>query len=381
MSRGNEQAAWVEDDRRGAVLVCSWRDRGHPDAGGAEVYLDEATRGLAARGWEVTVATASYPGGAADEVVDGVRTVRRGGRLGVYVWAAVAYLRGTFGAPDVIVDVQNGIPFWATLWSRRPVVVLHHHAHREQWRALFGDVIGRIGWWIESVLAPRLQRRARWITVSAASRDDLLSVGVPADRIDVVHNGTRALARDGVTTSATPRLIVLGRLVPHKRVELAIDAVAELVDEFPGLTLDVVGGGEWHDDIVAHAAAAGVADRVTMHGHVDEERKRRLLGAAWVHALPSVKEGWGLVVVEAASLGVPTVAFAEAGGVRGSIRDGTTGLLADDQAEFVAGIRTLLGDSEMRAAMGTAARDHAETFTWTASTDAFATALDRAIRA
>lgn len=363
-----------------SVLVCSWRDRDHPDAGGAEVYLDEVTRGLARRGWQVTVATAAYPGAADDEVVDGVRTVRRGGRLGVYAWASIAYLRGTFGAPDVIVDVQNGIPFWATVWSRRPVVVLHHHAHREQWRALFGDVVGRIGWWIESRIAPRVQRRARWVTVSSASRQDLLSLGVPAERIDVVHNGTNALVRGDVAPSPSPRVVVLGRLVPHKRVELAIDAVATLADEFPGLTLDVVGGGEWHDDIVAHAARAGVADRVTLHGHVDEERKRQLLASAWVHALPSVKEGWGLAVVEAASLGVPTVAFAEAGGVRGSIVDGATGVLADDQDGFVAGLRDLLADPDRREQMGDAAREHAAGFSWDAAVDAFAAALQRAIR-
>jgi phosphohistidine swiveling domain-containing protein len=73
---------------------------------------------------------------------------------------------------------------------------------------------------------------------------------------------------------------------------------------------------------VAHAASAGVTDRVTFHGLVDDGRKVQLLATAWVLALPSQKEGWGLVVMEAASLGVPTVAFASAGGVRESVVDG-----------------------------------------------------------
>jgi glycosyltransferase involved in cell wall biosynthesis len=92
--------------------------------------------------------------------------------------------------------------------------------------------------------------------------------------------------------SPRPSVVVLGRLVPHKRVELAIDAIAAL----PGATLTVVGHGYWEPQLRTYAERLGVGDAVTFTGYVDDVTKHRLLAAAWVHALPSVKEGWSLAV-------------------------------------------------------------------------------------
>ena len=146
----------------------------------------------------------------------------------------------------------------------------------------------------------------------------------------IIHNGTDAVADADAERSPLPRIIVLGRLVPQKRVELALDAVAALREQVPGLHLDVVGSGWWEPQLREHVAALGLEDDVTFHGHVSETEKHRLLARAWVHAMPSLKEGWGLVVVEAGVHGTPTVAFRSAGGPADSIVDGETGLLVDD---------------------------------------------------
>ena len=122
-----------------------------------------------------------------------------------------------------------------------------------------------------------------------------------------------------------PRVVVLGRLVPQKRVEIALDAVATLRTRVPGLHLDVVG----HRLVGAPPARARRRARargdVTFHGHVSEAEKHQLLARAWVHAMPSLKEGWGLVVVEAGVHGTPTVAFRSAGGPADSIATGRPG--------------------------------------------------------
>ena len=82
---------------------------------------------------------------------------------------------------------------------------------------------------------------------------------------------------------------------------------------------------------------------------------------------PSLKEGWGLTIVEAAVRGTPTVAFRAAGGVAEALVDGETGLLADDEEDFVAKVRALLTDTDRRPEMGEAAREHAASFTWPAA--------------
>lgn len=150
-----------------------------------------------------------------------------------------------------------------------------------------------------------------------------------------------------------------------------MDAVASLRGSFPGLRLHLVGEGWWGPRLDAYIARAGAGDLVVRHGHVDEQTKADLLATAWVLAMPSVKEGWCLAVVEAASVGTPAVAYRRAGGVTESILDGRTGLVVDDQAELTGAIARLLSDDELRAGMGTAARERAAGFTWMASADAF----------
>jgi glycosyltransferase involved in cell wall biosynthesis len=125
-----------------------------------------------------------------------------------------------------------------------------------------------------------------------------------------------------------------------------------------------------------------VEDLVDFTGQVDEVEKARQIARAWVLALPSLKEGWGLVILEAASRGVPAVAYAEAGGVTESIVHGDTGLLVDGgEPELAAALGELLADDERRWAMGSRARAHAERFSWDASAETFMRVLDRAVQA
>lgn len=353
------------------VLFLSWRDASHPEGGGSERYVHRMAEGLADRGLRVELFCAAHDRAPAEEIVRGVRVVRRGGRLGVY---ARALIRVALRRPGVVVDVQNGLPFFSRLVSRS-VVVLVHHVHREQWPIVFGRLGGAIGWWIESVLSPRLYRRCRYVTVSGATADELVELGVGRDRIAIVPNGVEPAPEVAHGRSATPRLVVLGRLVPHKRVEHAVEVLARLRPRWPELRLDVVGEGWWDEKLREQVAELGLADAVTFHGYVDEPVKHGLLARAWVHLCPSVKEGWGLAVSEAGSHGVPTVGYRAAGGLRESVLDGRTGVLVDDLDELTAAVERLLGDPAGREGMGEAAERHAASLTWPASVDAFASTV------
>ncbi|HHX48334.1 MAG TPA: glycosyltransferase family 4 protein [Brevibacterium sp.] len=346
------------------VLVLNWRDMNHPEAGGAEKYISVIAEGLAARGHYVTFRTASYPGSVHTESVAGVDFVRSGGRLGIYPRALISQLLRRH-RPDVVVDVQNGVPYLSPLTQRVPVINLVHHVHKEQWPVLLGAGLSRVGWFLESRLAPRVYQNCQYVTVSDATRRELVELGVDEERIAVIHNGTDALPFEDVQRTAHPSIVVLGRLVPQKRVEYAIQAVADLSGEFPGLSLDIVGSGWWQSHLEQTVRDLGVEDRVVFHGHVSEAEKHHLLARAWLHAMPSLKEGWGLVVVEAGIHGTPTVAFTEAGGPNDSIVHGRTGLLVDGgAADFTVAVRSLLVDDRLRAAMSTEAREWVRQFHW-----------------
>ncbi|WP_174189183.1 glycosyltransferase family 4 protein [Nocardia barduliensis] len=357
------------------VLLLCWRDTGHPQGGGSERYLEQVGAHLAARGVKVTLRTARYPGSPRRERVDGIDISRAGGRYTVYPRALAAIVLGKIGLgplrgvrPDAVIDTQNGIPFFATTVTKAPSVVLVHHGHREQW-PVAGRLVGRVGWWIESRLSPRVHRRNQYLTVSLPSAEELAALGVDRSRIAVVRNGAEPVPVDAPTGAAetrtsAPTVVVLSRLVPHKQIEDALAAVARLRDRVPGLRLDVIGGGWWADNLRDNARELGIADAVTFHGHVDERRKHELLARAWVHVLPSRKEGWGLAVIEAAQHGVPTVGYRSSRGLTDSIVDGATGILVDDVAQLADAVGDLLDDPGARTVMGEKARARAREFSW-----------------
>ena len=361
-----------------SVLMLCWRDTGHPQGGGSETYLQRIGAQLAATGVNVTLRTARYPGAPRRGVIDGVLISRGGGPYSVYIWAGLAMVLARVGLgplrharPDVVIDAQNGIPFLARLAYGRRSVVLVHHCHRDQW-PVAGRWTGRFGWFVESRLSPRLHRHNQYVTVSLPSMRDLAALDVAPERIAVVRNGLDPAPE--VTLSAphsmTPRVVVLSRLVPHKQIEDALDAVAALRDRTPGLHLDVVGGGWWHDRLTAHAERLGIVDAVTFHGHVDDVTKHQVVQRCWVHLLPSRKEGWGLAVVEAAQHAVPTIGYRSSGGLTDSIVDGVTGILVDNSRELTQRLADLLDDHVLREELGRKAQARTAEFSWRQSADA-----------
>ncbi|HET9144207.1 glycosyltransferase family 4 protein [Actinophytocola sp.] len=356
------------------LLLLNWRDTSHPEGGGSERYLERMAEGLASRGYRVTMHCAAHDQAPADEWRRGVRIRRRGNRLTVYLRGLQAVLRTR---PDVIVDVQNGIPFFSRLVARCPVHVLVHHVHREQWQPVLGERLGRIGWWIESRLAPRIYRGCRYLTVSLSTRDELVRLGVAPERITVIEPGVDPAPATHAEPDEDPVLAVVGRLVPHKRVEHAIDVLARLAEQWPKLRLEVVGQGWWAENLRRHAQLRGVEDRVTLHGWVEEQDKHEILARSALHLCPSVKEGWGISIMEAAGHGVPSIAYRAAGGVTDSIVHDETGLLAEDFEDLVECVATLLRDGELRATMGAAGRARARKLGWERGIAAFERAISR----
>ena len=170
-------------------------------------------------------------------------------------------------------------------------------------------------------------------------------------------------------------IAVVGRLVPHKQVEHAIDAALALREEFPDVTLHVVGSGWWEGNLHEYAAHHDAGDTVVFEGHVDEQRKHEIYEQAWVLALPSLKEGWGLVVGEAGMHGSPAVAYRSAGGTRESIEDGVSGLLVESAVELTSALGDVLRDASLRTQLAKGAREVSHTFTWEHAQESFAVVL------
>jgi glycosyltransferase involved in cell wall biosynthesis len=370
------------------IAWLNWRDTLHPEGGGSEVYMERIATELVNRGHQVTIVCAAHDRGPAREQRNGLDFWRLGSKMGVYSKARRLLRSGALGPLDVIVDTHNGVPFFSPWATSVPVVVLVHHIHREQWPVIYGPIRSRAGWWVESRLAPRVYRHNAYVTVSERTKEELADLGVASDRISVVHNGvttfdsdrSRAPRSDNPRSDGShrPTITVLGRLVPHKQVEHVLAAAAHLRPRIPDLRVFVVGDGWWAPHLHELSRTLDLDDVVEFTGYVDEVRKTAILQQTSVLALPSLKEGWGLVVMEAASHGVPAIAYAQAGGVAESIVDHHTGLLVGpgyDSSRFAEALETLLLDDDLRIRLGAHAYERANAFDWSSSGRAFESVL------
>lgn len=297
------------------LLVLNWRDLAHPAAGGAEVYTEQILRRLAAAGHDVTLFAAAVAGRPAEETVDGYRVVRGGGRLGVYRHARQWWRRHGRGRFDVVVDETNTVPFLAHEWvdDGSRTIALVHQTCEEIWHhnAPFpASYLGR------HVLEPGwLRRLARspLLAVSGSTRDALARFG--ATDVTVLPEGYEppAAGPPGGKESR-PTAVFCGRMVSYKRPSDVLRAAAIARRHLPDLRLWMIGGGPLLDRLRA-AAPAGVE----FVGRVDEATKHDLMARAHAHLATSVREGWGLVVTEAAALGTPTIAY-DVPGLRDSTR-------------------------------------------------------------
>ena len=343
------------------ILALNWRCTRHPEAGGAELNLFRQTEHWAAGAHSVTVFCGGAAGLPRHERIGGADVRRAGGRFGVYP-RAFAFLLRNRRRFDVVLDVANGIPFFAPLATRRPTTLLVHHICGDQWQSEFPRPLARVGRFLEERVMPWVYRGAV-IAVSDTTRDGLRDLGVPSERLHVVFNGVDLPPAPAPTPAEPLRVVYVGRLKAYKRLELLIGAVADLWGEMPDLRLDIAGDGDVRPELEALAAAVDDRGRIRLHGFVDDDEKARLLGLATVFATPSMHEGWGLSVLEANGYGCPAVAY-DVPGLSAAIRDGETGLLAADDAGFRDALRTVLGDADTRAALGAGARRWAERFSW-----------------
>ncbi len=359
------------------LAIVNWRDPWHPAAGGAERYAWELARRFAAQGDRVHYVTCRAPGQKRRERVEDVEFVRLGGRFTVYPLVLLWMLARRLGRPsrnrarsfDAVIDCQNGIPFF-TPWvlpRRVPVYCVIHHVHDAQFGLYFPRWLAWLGRVLEGPVSRWTYRRHTFVVVSQSTlravRERLKWTG-PAH---VVPNGT-TVAEPGVAPgpAGDPDLVCVTRLVPHKRLDLLLDLAQRLAERRPGLRLHIVGDGPDAPALAAAVAERGLGGVVVAHGYVPEETKAALVARADLHLSTSQGEGWGLSVIEAAALGVPTVAH-NVDGLRDAVRDTVTGWLVhpgEDQADVVERALKELDDPARRAEIAAACRDWAGRFDW-----------------
>jgi len=316
------------------IHVLAWRDLEDPEAGGSELHLREVTSRWAAAGLEVCVRTSAVPGEPNTIIRDGVEVVRRAGRHQVFPRAVLSELLGRHGRRDALVEVWNGMPFLSPLWARGPRMVIQHHDHADMWPLVLSPGPAWLGSLLEHRLAPPWYRSTPVVTLSASSRDELITrVGHRPDGVHVVEPGVHRRFSPSGRRDPDPLVVSVGRLTASKRVDVLMRAFAAARDRVAGLRLEVVGDGPEEMALRALAGDLGVGAAVIFRGRISDDdlvdtyRRARLVASA------SISEGWGMTLTEAAACATPAVAT-DIAGHRDAVIDGRSGLLATTDDEL-----------------------------------------------
>ena len=343
-----------------------------PKVGGIQSYLWELWRRLPPD--STTVLTTPHEGSAAFDAEQPIRIERDRARVLLPTRALarrVDALATEVGADLVLLDpaVPLGI---IGPWLEHPYGVVLHGAEVTVPGRLPGvaHLLGRVLRGAQVVVAaggyPAAEARR------CAGRDlptVIIPPGVDTERFAPLDGVGRRAARDsfGLDPDA-PVILGLSRLVPRKGFDVLIDAGAVLAQRHPTLQIVIAGSGRDRSRLERRARRCG--SPVRFLGRFDDDALPSMLASADVFAMLCrdrwgglEQEGFGIVFLEAAAAGVPSVA-GRSGGSAEAVEDGVTGLVVDhpnDVGEVVAALDRLLGDAALRSRLGRAGRERAET--------------------
>jgi len=362
------------------ILWLTWKDAEHPRAGGAEIVNEELAQRLVRDGHEVIFIVGGFQGSAGEEMRDGFKIIRLGNRFTVYWQAYRYYQKHLENWPDLVIDEVNTIPFFSSLYvqchpepdegSRKQKTILFiHQLARQIWFYELPFPFSLIGYLLEPLYL-RLLNNQTVITVSQSTKSDLLRYGFKDSNIHIIPEGIgiaalnelppktfdfypveygKAVPQSGIQQGKPITLLALGELRAMKRVDHVLKAFETIrKPHLPPLTkgrteegsqpseyckLIIAGStdGSYAKKILRMIARSPFTRDITLVGRVSDEQKLSLLRQSHLLCVTSVKEGWGLVVTEAASQGTPAIVY-NVDGLRDSVRHRETGFVCEENS-------------------------------------------------
>lgn len=354
------------------ILVLSWRDPKNPLAGGAEQVMHEHVKGWIKGGHSVTHLSSSFRNAPKNETLDGIEVIRRGSYfLTTHLFAFLWYLFSKHKKFDLIVDEFHGIPFFSPLYIRAPKLAILQEVAKEVWwlnplPKPLNWIIGWIGFTFEPFLF-LLYKNIPFMTGSQSAKDDLITLEIDADKITVVPHGVIVNAPKILPRKEKRNTIVfLGALTKDKGIEDAIKTFLALTKKGE-YNFWVMGDGD--ESYVNHlknlARKHGLGNKVQFFGRVSEKEKFDRLTKAHILINPSIREGWGLVNIEANAVGTPVVAY-KSQGLIDSVKDGQSGILCSPNTpeNLAENVHNLLRNKEQYKKYSRGAVAWSKEFSW-----------------
>jgi glycosyltransferase involved in cell wall biosynthesis len=345
------------------IVLLTWRDIRNPEAGGSELLFHEMAKRWVRAGHKVFWLCPMFVGARRNETVDGVRIVRKGRRDFLYFVGGLLFHR-EIKEGDIIIDIENGLPFFTPLFSRRPKLLHINHVHKDVWAKEAPFPISLIGFILENKIVPLLYRKVPVVTISDSSAEEIVKEGLSKVKPVVVNPGVTIRGGRSVEKTLGPSVLFLNRVKKYKGIDTLLFAIERLLEEGLAPTVFVAGDGDYLEKARRYAEERKLKN-VMFLGFVSEEEKIELLQKTWVFVNPSFKEGWGIVNIEASQFGTPVIG-SDVSGIKDSVVDGKTGLLFEygNHVELANKIKYLLLNKDELGRMGAEGRRWAARFSW-----------------
>lgn len=348
------------------ILVINWRDIKNPLAGGAEVYFHEIFKRIAAMGNTVHLLCVKFPNALEFETIDNIQ-IRRIGGANTFNFAVYRRLKEIVEKEnyDIVIDDLNKIPFFSPWLIKKTVLVLMMHLFRT---SIFKEVSFPLGAYVylTESLIPVCYKTQLFVALSESSKKDLLRFGISASRIMVIPPGTDTKKFHPDFSQKGEKLIVhVGRLKRYKSTDHLLLAAKLLKEKRKDFKVMVLGDGDDLPRLKELNAKLGLDDIVTFTGYVPESEKVLAYQKAAFLVENSIKEGWGLIVMEANACGTPAIA-SRVPGLVDSVLENKTGLFYEygNIQELAEKIELLLDDENLRNRLGQNGVEWANRLTW-----------------
>lgn len=356
------------------ILILNWKDIKNPKSGGAEVLTHELAKRLIKKGNEVIMFVSYFEGAKRNEIIDGINIIREGEldlralNNSVHFRAYKYYKKYFKNKIDIIVDEAHGMPFFAKFYAKEKVVALICEVADDIWFRMFSFPWNFAGWLLERTYL-YFYRGITILTISPSTKKELVKTGINSKNICIIPMGINTINIENVQKEKKPTIIFVGRLNKMKGVEEGIRAFAEAKKKNSKLQLWIVGRGE--DNFEAELKKLSIRLNVApvFWGFVSERKKFELMARAHAIIVPSIREGFGLIVPEAGSVGTPAIVY-DVHGLCDTIENNVNGIKVHKSFTALArGVDKLFKDKRSYKQMCIKAKEYSLRYNWDNTAD------------
>jgi len=336
------------------LLWFTWKDKKNPLAGGAEVVNEELAKRLVKDGHEVTFLVGGFFGGLKEEIIDGYKIIRLGGRFSVYWHCFRYYKKNLIGWADLVIDEVNTIPFFCKFYVKEKNIILSYQLCCKIWFYQMSFPLDILGYLLEPIYI-WLLRKSYVLTESESTKKDFQKYGFKKDKIFVFPIGLELEPISEIELNNQQKeentvILYLGSIRDMKRPDHVLKSFEILKKEVHNAKLFIIGSGttKYALNFFRKIKNSKYKNDITCFGKVDNYKKLEIIKKSHLICVTSVKEGWGIIVTEANSQGTPAVVY-NVDGLRDSCKDKYTGIVTkkNNPKELSRNIKQLIQDKNL----------------------------------